>query len=108
MIHKGFVIPAQGNLKVNLKPAAIEGFKRKLNRKSQAPPDLKIGPNKSQLSIFKDQNNHCTQFASLRGSGSAGDDIVGHDCLKNGRWNLLGENRHAKVSKKSRAGKPSR
>ena len=37
MIHKGFVIPVQGNVKVNFKPVAIEGFKRKSNRKSQAP-----------------------------------------------------------------------
>ena len=108
MIHKGFVIPVQGNLTVNFKPVAIEGFKRKLNRKSQAPPDLKIGPNKSQISISNDQDIHCRHILAFRELNSAGDDIVGHDCLKNGRWSLLGKNRHAKVSKKSRVERPSR
>jgi hypothetical protein len=27
-----------------------------LNPKFQAPPDLKIGPNKSQIPVFNDQN----------------------------------------------------
>jgi hypothetical protein len=50
------------------------------NSKSQAPPDLKIGPNKSQISISNDQNIHRSRIASFRKPGSAGDDLSGHDC----------------------------
>jgi len=31
--------------------------KHLLNPKLQAPPDLKIGPNKSQITIINDQND---------------------------------------------------
>jgi hypothetical protein len=40
------------------------------NSKSQAPPDLKIGPNKSQISISNDQNTHRSRIASFRKPGS--------------------------------------
>jgi hypothetical protein len=56
------------------------GSERK--NKLQAPPDLKIGPNKSQISISNDQNIRQGCTVSLPKFLSAGNYAIWHKCRR--------------------------
>jgi hypothetical protein len=67
------------------KPASgseIRTYGSERNYKLQAPPDLKIGPNKSQISISNDQNIQRGCTVSLPKFLFTGNHAIWHKCRR--------------------------